>query len=219
MTHTHSHDGTDGVDALPTTRIEALHDATFAIVMTLLILEFRVPEVEDHHELVRGLLALWPTAVAYVLTFLNLGVYWVGQHNQFHYIRATDRTLLWINLLFLMLVSGLPFSTALLGRYPQEQLPYLLYGANMIVAGLTMYLHWCYATMHHRLTDHDIEDAFVAAIKRRILFAPLIAVIAMAVSFVSLPLSLLIYLILIPYYLLPGKVDRRWKKKAIPHTH
>jgi uncharacterized membrane protein len=148
--------------------------------------------VESARDLAAGVLKLWPTLLAYVLTFLNLGVYWVGQHNQFHYIRMTDRILLWINILFLMLVSLLPFSTALLGRYPELQLPYILYGLNIIAAGVTMFLHWRYATKYHRLTDHDIEDAFVRGVSLRILFAPAIAVLAILVSFFSLKISLVL---------------------------
>lgn len=217
--HHNDHGGTDGVDALPTNRIEALHDGVFAIVMTLLVLEFHVPEAESPQELAEGLFHLWPTTLAYVLTFLNLGVYWVGQHNQFHYIRMTDRILLWINILFLMLVSLLPFSTALLGRYPEWQAPYLLYGLNIIAAGVMMFLHWRYATKHHRLTDHDIEDAFVRGVAIRILFAPAVAVLAILMSFLSLKISLAFYVLLIPYYLLPGRIDKRWRKRAVPHQH
>ena len=74
------------------------------------------------------------------------GVYWVGHHNQFPAIRRTDRALLWITLLFLLGVTGIPFSTALLGAYPDQRIAVAIYGGNLVAIGLVLSLHWWYAT-------------------------------------------------------------------------
>ncbi len=202
-----------------THRLEALQDALFAIVLTLLVLEFKVPEAHSHAELVEKLLELWPVFLAYVVSFANLSVFWVGQHLQFHYIEKTDRVLLWINLVLMALVSIVPFTTALVSEDVNFQLPYILYGTNLILIGLFSYLNWHYATLHHRLTDHDVSDALVRGIKFRILVAPVLSLVAIGVSFVSMPLSLALYLLLPVYYILPGRVDKHWRQPAVPHEH
>src|SRR5207245_3485331 len=76
--------------------------------------------------------ALWPNILGYVLSFLLLAVLWISHHSVFHYVTRVDRPLLWLNTLFLLTVGFLPFSTALIGRYPQVQVPVIIYGANII---------------------------------------------------------------------------------------
>lgn len=213
-----SHDATEQT-ALTPKRIEALHDGVFAIVMTLLILELKIPEVHDSEHLHAELLALLPIVISYVITFVNLGIYWVGQQIQFHFIERSDRAFSWIHVLFLMLVSVLPFSSALLGHYPSDQIVSILYGLNLIAIGLVSYGSWRYATHHHRLTVHTIDDTFVKKVNRRILAAPVAALIAILLSFVSMTGSLLVYLLIVPYYIFPGRVDRFWRQEAVPHTH
>ena len=82
------------------TRIEALTDGVFAIAMTLLIFNIRVPEAAQGTDkaLRQGLLQLWPSFLTYIISFVMLGVYWVGHHNQYHFIRRTDRVFLWTNI-------------------------------------------------------------------------------------------------------------------------
>ncbi|MGH7853350.1 MAG: TMEM175 family protein, partial [Candidatus Binatia bacterium] len=95
------------------TRIEALSDGIFAIVMTLLILELHVPNLPPaapNVEVTPALIALWPKFVSYLVAFVSLGVFWVGHHMMYHAIRRADRTLLWLNIVFFMFVSLLPFS-------------------------------------------------------------------------------------------------------------
>ena len=206
-------------DGLSTHRIEALHDGVFAIVMTLLVLELRVPDATDAQGLLHDLARLWPIAMSYVLSFINLGINWVGMNYQFHYIKRSDRILLWLHIAFLMLIALLPFSTALLGRYSTLQPAYLFYGLNLIAVGMISYVHWCYATMHHRLTSHTISLSLVRSIKRRILVAPVVSLAAIVVSYFSMPASLLLYLFLPPYYLWPARFDQFWSRPAVAHQH
>src|SRR5260370_42083933 len=88
-------------------RVETLVDGVFAIAMTLLIFNIKVPELPGggkDPDLNRRLLALWPQFTSYAITFVMLAIYWVGHHNQFHFIRRVDRSLLWLNILFLMTI-------------------------------------------------------------------------------------------------------------------
>src|SRR5579859_3308398 len=91
--------------SLSITRVEAFADGVFAIVITLLILDIHVPQVQGTPvgpQLVQQLIAMWPKYLAYAMSFIIVGVYWVGHHAQFRYIRHANRTLLWINILFFM---------------------------------------------------------------------------------------------------------------------
>ena len=107
------------VAGLSTHRIEAFSDGVFAIAITLLVLNLQVPEIATVSELASKLGALWPKLVSYVLSFMVVGIYWVAHHNTFHYIKRSDRNLLWLNILMMLFVVFIPFPAALLGQYPQ----------------------------------------------------------------------------------------------------
>ena len=137
-------------------RIEALTDGVFAVAMTLLVLDIKVPELQQalaSTQLPHELLALWPKLLSYSISFVILGVYWVGHHLQLAFIRTADRLLLWINMLFLLFVVLVPFSTALLSEYTNQRVAIAVYGANLIAIGLVLALHWWYATNQRRHVD------------------------------------------------------------------
>ena len=194
-------------------RIEALTDGVFAVAMTLLVLDIKVPIVEQavSEGLPHSLLALWPRFLSYAISFIMLGIYWVGHHNQFHMIRRTDRALLWINILFMMGVSLLPFSTALLSQYANEPSAIIVYGVNLIIVGLVLFWHWRHATFGHRLVDDDLDPSIVSLAARRILVGPALFLIAIGVSYFSVWASLAIYILTPLFYVFPGSIDRQWR--------
>ena len=110
-------------------RVELLTDAIFAVVMTLLVLEISVPQISSSHdatdsaaagiELLNGLFDLWPKLLSFGISFIILVIFWVDHHRLFHYIRHVNRTLIWINFMFLMATCFLPFAASLLGEYRQ----------------------------------------------------------------------------------------------------
>src|SRR5919205_1666007 len=122
---------------MKTARIETLVDGVFAIAMTLLIFDIRVPlpESVELSSLPAELAKLAPNLVGYVLSFVLLGVFWVGHHNQYVFIKRADRALLWLNILYLMTIAFIPFSAGLLSRYQREQLAVVIYGLNLIACG------------------------------------------------------------------------------------
>jgi uncharacterized membrane protein len=194
-------------------RIEALADGVFAVAMTLLVLDIKVPELQSPSataELPLKLLALWPKFLSYLISFVILGVYWVGHHMQLSFIRRADRPLLWINILFLLWVALVPFSTALLSEYSKTRVAIAIYGANLIAIGLTLSLHWWYATAETRHVDPDIHPNLVRSAMKRTLMAPLIYVIAIALSFFKAELSLILYALVPILYILPGRIDIHW---------
>jgi uncharacterized membrane protein len=193
-------------------RIEALTDGVFAVAMTLLVLDIKVPELQasEAANLPLKLLALWPRLLSYVISFVILGVYWVGHHIQLSFIRRADRPLLWINVLFLLWVALVPFSTALLGEYSKTRVAIAVYGANLIAIGLTLALHWWYATAESRHVDPDLHPDLVRGGMKRTLMAPVVYVIAIALSFVRAELSLILYALVPLLYILAGKIDIHW---------
>lgn len=193
-------------------RIVAFSDGVFAIVITLLVLEVRVPEIASDlvaEELPHALVDLWPKILSHVLSFAVLGVYWVGHHTMFMYIKRHDRVLLWLNILFLLFVSSMPFPTGLLGQYSDQQIALVIYCAVLILVGLAAIALWWYATRDRRLVDEDIDPTLVTLIYRRGLLTPAINLAAIAASFVSLDIAKLLVVIAILIYIVPNPLAYR----------
>jgi TMEM175 potassium channel family protein len=192
---------------LHTHRIEALADGVFAIVMTLLVLGLDVPNLPPatgSADLGAALLGLWPKLLCYVTSFVTLGVYWVAHHLHFYSIKRADRVLLWINILFLMTIGLVPFSTALLGEHYRAPVAATAYGANMMALGLILQLHWWYATRGRRLVSPDLEEGFVRSVSHVILLGPAVYLVAVLLGWLSTSLALVLFLLVNLIYILPG---------------
>jgi uncharacterized membrane protein len=206
------------VGTAPSTgRIEAFSDGGFAIAITILILGLTIPELPKTmpkeliaQELARKLLELWPgKLVSYVLSFVVIGTYWVSHHMAFHHIRHSNRTLLWLNILFLLCVSFIPFPTALLGQYFEQRIAVIIYAATLGFTSLVGQLLWVYASSGRRLVNDDISPDVVSEISRKNLTGALTYACAIAVSFVSLPLSIGLLLLAPVLFILPSRVRKR----------
>jgi uncharacterized membrane protein len=151
-----------------TTRLVAFSDAVFAITITLLVLEIKPPTDDTH--LLHGLLALWPSYLAYAVTFLFIGQVWANHHVVFDHIRAADRFVLLLNTLLLMAVVFLPFATSVLAGALRsgdgERTAVVFYGVAFAVTALTFNAVWQYA-QRHRLLSKALDSAGATAISRR----------------------------------------------------
>jgi uncharacterized membrane protein len=192
-------------------RIEALSDGVFSIAMTLLILDLRVPVGAVAQTLPIALMKLWPQFAAYCISFMVLAVYWIGHHNQFHWINRTDRTLLWINVFFLMSIAFLPFTTSLLASYNGERIAVIIYGINVILSGLGLYFHWAYASGIGKLIDPDLDQKAIYITKFRILIGIAFYVITNLLAFYSTTISLILFAALPFLYMLPSRIDAFFK--------
>jgi uncharacterized membrane protein len=168
-------------------RLVYFSDAVFAIAITLLALEIRLPEMHEPttRELRRALLALLPQFYSFAISFWIIGVYWLAHHRIFRYVRAYDRRLMVINLLFLMWIVLIPFSASLLGGYASYQLAEVVYFSHMILTSLSMALFWWYATSDRKLVDPDIDPALIRYNYARISSLPTVFVLAIGISFFS----------------------------------
>jgi uncharacterized membrane protein len=205
---------------IPTARIETLVDGVFAIVMTVLVFDLRVPLEDQVVELglLRALATLAPNLLGYALTFVILGVLWVGHHNQYFYIRRADRVLLWINIFFLMAVSLLPFSAGIFARYGQDSLSIVAYNSNLILAGLLMFLHWAYATRDSHLLNVKLEPEVRRIVSIRILTPPVLYLAAILVSLLSVQASIIIDILVPIVYVLPNRMDRIFRRREHPNS-
>ena len=190
-------------------RIEALSDGIFAIVMTLLILEIRVPNLPPNSpnvEVAPALFALWPKFASYLVTFVSLGFFWVGHHIMYHAIRRADRTLLWLNICFFMFVSLLPFSTSVLNAFPQAFVAPFFFGANLAIIGWMLFFQWQYANSQPDMVANFVSVEYRKSVRSRMLIVPVATTLTVFVCFWSVGISLTIYLLLLPLYMLPGKL-------------
>src|SRR3989475_9704435 len=189
-------------------RIEALTDGIFATVMTVLVLGLSLPPAGLPELGLEGeIVNLSPHILAYAFSFVVLGVYWIGHHNQFHYIKRTDRVFLWVNIIFLLTIGFVPFSTSLLGEYPLSPTAVRVYGVNLGVTGLALYAVWWYATSRHRLVEKDLDPHIVSLAKRRTIIGPIVSLLGIGLSFLDTRISLLLYLLLIPFFIRPSHID------------
>ena len=149
----------DGEDHVGLERLIFFSDAVFAIAITLLALEIRLPGTEDvltDDQLLAQLLNLWPRYLAYVISFLVIGTFWLAHHRRFRYIRRYDRRLLWINLLLLMCIAFIPFPTGVISEHIGRTAT-IFYALTMIVTGLLSGAVWWYAAWRDRLIDPALD--------------------------------------------------------------
>jgi uncharacterized membrane protein len=199
-----------------TARTEAFSDGVFAIAITLLVLDLKVPATADASDasgLIARLLAEWPAYLGYLLSFAMIGIMWVNHHNIFRYIRRTDNTFVILNILFLLCVSFVPFPTGVLARYlmvPQDRaVATAFYAATLTMTGVTYNLIWRYAIHRHQLLDPDVSPEVIRRISRQFLAGPVMYAVATATAFVSVTVSLgIIALLALLYLVLPDKVTR-----------
>jgi uncharacterized membrane protein len=149
-------------------RLVAFSDAVFAITVTLLVLEIRPPA--DYTKLVHGLAVLWPSYLAYALTFLFIGQVWANHHVMFDHIRGADRVILLLNTLLLMIVAFLPFTTSVLAGALRsghgQRIAVVIYGIAFDATALTFNAVWQYAC-HRRLLSETLDPGGARAIGRR----------------------------------------------------
>lgn len=180
----------------PVARSVALTDGIFAIAMTILALSIDVPDSADlaGRTLAEYLLDNWVDFFNYALSFFLLSVFWIIHHKQMEVVRRFDEALIWLNILGLMFVCLIPFSTSLMGEYSAEQVAAVLFEVNLMAIGLFFFLMWSYATKGMRLVDtEEVSPERVRRGRRRNLVIPAVSVVAIAISFVSPDYSTLVY--------------------------
>jgi uncharacterized membrane protein len=172
---------------VPTSRLEAFSDGVFAIAITLLVLEIKLPghTVNLDH----ALLHEWPSYFAYTVSFMTIGIMWVNHHQLFRFVRGTDRKLLFVNLGLLMLVAFLPFPTAVVAEFiersSQSRAAVVLYGTTLTLTAIFWQLLWYWAIDRPHIVGPGPDRAGIDAISRSFWYGVPVYAAGTAVALVS----------------------------------
>ncbi len=191
-------------------RLEALADGVFAVAMTLLVLDLKTPAMDAIHgegDLWRALLALAPRLETYLMSFLTLGIFWLGQQAQFNLMERSNRDVVWVHIIFLAAICLLPFSTALLSEFIAYRAALLVYWANLALLGAVLITSWM-LTRRAGLANAELPGDIDRAIYARIVVAQLLYAVAAALCVVSTHLSIALIVLLQVNYALGLRIGK-----------
>lgn len=184
-------------------RVEAFSDGVFAVAITLLVLQFGVPEVQSRH-LLGALLGQWPLFATYIASFLTVGVIWVNHHTIFSSLKATDRTLQFINLVLLLFVVLVPYPTQLLARYLTSgidgSVAAAFYGVLMTCMSITFQVLVLWAISHPHLLKPKVDPARVRSSMPRFALGLMVYAVSIGLAFVNAWLVVALYAASAVYY-------------------
>ena len=160
----------DTTTELKTNRVEALTDGIFAIAMTILVLSFETilkhPSELSEKYLTTTLVNLWPDFLHYAQSFVILGTFWYQHHRQYHYIKRADMVLIFLNIIGLMFIGLIPFSTVVVSDFGNVHSAALVFEINLLIAGFVFFIHWIYASSKHRLLDAELDPRIIKFYRR-----------------------------------------------------
>ena len=135
------------------------------------------------------------------MSFLTLGIFWYQHHNQFHFIKRVDPTLIFINIAGLMFIVLIPFTTVLVGDYHHTLIAAVIFELNLFIAGIIFFLHWVYATTRRRLVDSNLDAGIIRWYKERNLIIPAVSLVGISLSLINPILGTSVYFT-VPFILL-----------------
>lgn len=163
-------------------RLEGLSDAIYAVAMTLLVLDLRLPPNPAGTQLSGVLHHLYPNFITYALSFVTLGVLWTAHLIESHWVERISRTYVWLKIIYLMVIVLVPFSTQILSAYEYERLGVLFYGLNFLASMLLLLVLWTYATDEHRLVRKNLSDHVITWVKARLIVGNVFVAIALIIA-------------------------------------
>ncbi len=197
---------------MPTGRVAAFSDGIFAFAATLLILNLSVVQGSA---LGPQLTAIWPSYVAYAVSFVTIGIIWVNHHTVMHQIGQVDRLFLLLNVLFLMFIAFIPFPTRLLAQsidrpsQADAEAAALLYGITLTSTAVLMNALWRYASVGRRLLRRDAEARTVRGIDRSYIVGPFIYLAATLIALRSAQASAAVYALIALFYVVEASLFGR----------
>lgn len=172
-------------------RLEAFSDGVFSIVITLLILDVKIPDREHitNGQLIESLQAALPNVITFIFTFLIVGVFWVAHHRIFGLVRVVDPKLLWLNIFYLMFIVLIPFPASILARHPLLQVSILIYSTTLLLVGFFHFIFIRYLYKHPELHEEGLsKHVFKQAIKVTAI-GPCCYLLAILISFFNVYVS------------------------------
>src|SRR6266702_3184468 len=197
-----------------TGRLEAFSDGVFAVAITLLVLNIKIPGIDlpssklpNDIDLWQALRDEWPMLAAYTTSFATIGVMWLNHHRLYTHIKRTNTILMLLNLLLLLIIVFIPVPTAIVAEYlvlPEQHAAALLYSGTMVILAVCFNLLWRYASYHNRLLDKNADTRAVRAISRQYWFGPLTYLVAFILALFNTPASLILNFLLALFFAIPG---------------
>jgi uncharacterized membrane protein len=182
-------------------RLISFSDGIFAIAITLLVFNLKVPALHQgtiQRTLQQAVIAMIPQFLTYIITFLLIAVFWSIHHHMMNHIHHVDNYFIWLNMAYLLGVSFLPFPTTLLGTYPDERFSLIFYICSMSFVGLLLLSMWGYACYRHRLIEKDLPAAVIKHYFARGISSQLIFGITIILALIRLSWGQHFLLVLIP---------------------
>jgi uncharacterized membrane protein len=192
-----------------TARLETFADGVFAIAATLLILNVDAQVSEDVHDLGGRLLHIWPSYLAYAVSFVTIGIMWMNHHTMMGQVDRTDRRFLLANIGLLMCIAFVPFPTRVVAEHVRAEGSRdaaLLYGFTMVATAIMFSVTWFYASVGQRLLRRDFDPGVVAGISRSYLPGPWVYLGATLIAFASPTTSVVLFMATALAYVLESSI-------------
>lgn len=168
-------------------RLIFFSDAVFAIAITLLAIEIKLPNgghTTSSVKLSHDLANLIPEYQGYIISFLIIGFYWINHHEYFRYIERYDYKLIWLNTLLLMCIAFLPFPTSVLDIYSKQPIAVVFYAVSMMLTGFIKAIIWCYASARYRLIPKNLPTRVIRLLGYRAIIPPAIFFLSIPIAFI-----------------------------------
>jgi uncharacterized membrane protein len=190
--------------------MDAFADGVFSIVATLLVLDIKVPEIPMHHtseELNSSLINVLPSFIAFAFSFLTVIIYWINHDHISHWIKHYTPKTKYLNLLLLFWICLIPFPTKFISEYPGEQIAVMIYGLELMMVAVSANIMFWYIAFYTDSLDEAVTISTRKKYFRKVIGGPVLYALAVLLSFISVKLSIALYIIIPLLYLVLPKAE------------
>ena len=176
-------------------------DAVFAFAITLMALSVDIPDLPTdltQSELLDKLYGLYPQFESYIISFAVIAIFWIFYHQVFNHIKGSHIIMVYLNLLFLLLITLLSLSTSLVINYGTYQIPYVIYCFIVIMTSSLLAMIWWHATKNKSLVDKNLHPFFIKGILVNLMSIPIVFIISIIISFINLDIAQYFWLVIVP---------------------
>jgi len=188
----------------PSIKVEhviSFSDAVFAFAITLMALSIDIPDLPSNltqAELLDKLYDLFPQFESYIISFAVIALFWVSYHQVFNHIKGSHIVMVYLNLLFLLLITLLSLSTSLVINYGDYHIPYVIYSFIVILTSSLLTLIWWHATNDKLLIDKNLHPLYIKGVMLTLLSIPLVFTVSIFISFINLDIAEIFWLVMVP---------------------
>ena len=188
----------------PSIKVEhviSFSDAIFAFAITLMALSIDIPDLPSNltqSELLDKLYGLFPQFESYIISFAVIAIFWVSYHQVFNHIKGSHIIMVYLNLLFLLLITLLSLSTSLVINYGAYHIPYIIYSLMVILTSSLLAMIWWHATKDKLLIDKNLHQFYIKGVMANLISIPLVFTVSIIISFVNLDIAEYFWLVIAP---------------------